>query len=79
MGKYKITDEKIQLGYEHAKLNKSIEACDVWLTAWEDIREMLTAEKSKEIEVLDKKYSWYQFMTNFIQDLELELNNAGPD
>jgi len=77
MEKYKKTDEKIRLGYELTKKNKSAGACDAWLDAWEDIKVMLAEEESKDIEILDKKYSWFEFMTNFIQDLEMELNNAG--
>ena len=77
MGKYKITDEKIRLGYEYAIRNKSVEACDTWLDAWEDIKGILSAENLKDLDALDKKYSWCEFMSNFIQDLEMELDNAG--
>ena len=77
MEKYKITDEKIRLGYEYAIRNESVEACDIWLDAWEDIKGILSAENLKDLDALDKKYSWCEFMSNFIQDLEMELDNAG--
>ena len=38
MEKYKEIDDKIRLGYEHVKRSESIEACDIWLDAWEDIK-----------------------------------------
>lgn len=77
MEKYKKTDEKIRLGYELAKKNESADACDSWLDAWEDIKVMLAEEESKNIEILDKKYGWFEFMTNYIQDLEMELGYVG--
>lgn len=77
MEKFRGTDEKIRLGYELVKKKRSADACDAWLDAWKDIKMMLAEEKSKDIEVLDKKYGWFEFMTNYIQDLELELDYAG--
>lgn len=77
MKRYEKIDEKIRLGYELAKKKESAGACDIWLAAWEDIKGLLKEEETKDIEILDKKYSWFQFMINYIQDLEMELNNAG--
>ena len=42
MEKYHKTDDKIQLGYDHVKKNELIEACDIWLDAWEDIKAITT-------------------------------------
>lgn len=77
MEKFKMIDEKIQLSYEYGMEGKSVEACDAGLSAWEDIKEMLSAENLKEIEALDNKYDWTLSLTNFVQDLEMELSNAG--
>lgn len=79
MEKYKKTDEKIKLGYELIMKNASAKACDAWLEAWEDLKVILAEEESKDIEILDNKYSWYELISNFIQDVEMELNNAGLD
>lgn len=75
--KYKETNEKIRLGYELIRKEKTIDACDVWLEAWEEIKEILAEKKLKNIEILDKKYIWYEYITNFIQDLEAKLGNVG--
>jgi hypothetical protein len=42
--RYKIADEKIQLGYKHIQKNETAEACDAWLSAWEDIKKLLQEE-----------------------------------
>ena len=77
MEKYKIANEKIRLGYEYVKQDEPLKACDIWLSAWEDLKGILVKEELNNIEGLDQKYNWFDFLTNFIQDLELELNNAG--
>ena len=79
MEKYHKTDDKIQLGYDHVKKNELIEACDIWLDAWEDIKAIFTEEKLGNLDKLDKKYSWHEFLVNFVQDLEMELGNAGQE
>lgn len=79
MEKYKEIDDKIRLGYEYVRKNESIEACDIWLDAWEDIMGIYKEEKPSNLDELNDKYNWFEFMENFIQDLELELGNAGQD
>lgn len=78
MGKYKDIDEKIKLGYEYAKKHESAKASDVWLEAWEGIKIIFEEEKPKNMREFDKKYNWHEpFLSNFVQDLEMELGNAG--
>ena len=79
MDKYKKIDDKIRLGYEHVKRNDLAEACDIWLDAWEDIKGIYKEEKPSYLGELNDKYNWFEFMENFIQDLEMELGNAGQD
>lgn len=79
MEKHKKTDDKIRLGYDHVKKNESIEACDIWLDAWEDIKAIFTDEKAENLDELDKRYSWHEFLINYVQDLEIELGNAGQE
>ncbi len=79
MEKYKEIDDKIRLGYEYVRKNETIEACDIWLDAWEDIMGIYKEEKPSNLDELNDKYNWFEFMENFIQDLELELGNAGQD
>lgn len=77
MGKYKNIDEKIRLGYEYESKNEITKACDIWLDAWEGIKGIIEEEKLKNIEALEPKYNWFQFISNYVQDLEMELSNAG--
>ena len=79
MEKYKKIDDQIRLGYDHVKKNESIEACDIWLDAWEDIKAIFIEEKLENLEELQEKYSWHEFLINFVQDLEMELGNAGQE
>lgn len=77
MEKYKNINEKIRLGYEYESKNEVTKTCDIWLDAWEGIKEIIEEEKLKNIEALEPKYNWFQFMSNYVQDLEMELGNAG--
>ncbi len=53
MGKYKNINEKIRLGYEYESKNEITKACDVWLDAWEGIKEIFEEKKLKNIEALE--------------------------
>lgn len=77
MEKYKIADEKMMTGYEYAKRHESIKACDEWLSAWEDVKSIMEENGAGSIEEIQKKYQWTDFLSNFVQDLELELRYAG--
>jgi tetratricopeptide (TPR) repeat protein len=77
MEKYKIADEKIVSGYRHIKNGEVEKACDAWLDAWEDIKAIMAEDNVRDIPELQKKYHWTEFLSNYVQDLELELNNAG--
>ena len=74
---YKSIDEKIMAGYEYLMKGNSVDACDTWLGAWEGIKAAIVKAQVKNIEDLQAKYNWTQFLSNYIQDLEAELHNAG--
>lgn len=79
MERYKDIDEKIKLGYEYARKQcEPFKACDIWLEAWEGIKAIYEEEKPETMDEFDKKHNWYEpFLSNFVQDLEIELGNAG--
>lgn len=77
MGKYKKINDKIRAGYAFVEENNSLKACDIWLDAWEDLKEIYANEKPKSLDELNDKYDWCEFLINYVQDLELELGNAG--
>ena len=79
MDRYKIIDAKIQEGYALIFENNYTSACDKWLEAWEGIKELFAEGVAEDIYSLDDKYKWTQFISNYTQDLEMELHNAGID
>lgn len=77
MEKYKIADGKIMSGQRYAAARKTVNACDEWLSAWEDIKAIMAEEGLENIDHLQKKYTWTDFLSNYVQDLEMELGYAG--
>ena len=76
MEMYKKIDEKMGTGYKLLESGQTIEACDVWLDAWEDIKVVMTADKVKDLPTLQGKYKWTEFVMNYVQDLDEQLHNA---
>jgi len=79
-----IIDEKIQEGYKLVyQDDKRAEGCDIWLSAWEEIKELFYTDFAKDIMDLSKKYNWtrrskwFDPMIDFIKSLRMELYNAG--
>jgi hypothetical protein len=77
MDTFQKIDTKIQEGYEYLFKNNSVKCCDAWLEAWEGIRELLISGLAVDIFDMDKKYRWSELVSNCVQDLEMELHNAG--
>ena len=77
MDRYKEIDNKIQQGYTLILENDYPGGCDKWLEAWSDIQGLFTEGVAKDIYELDRKYNWSQFISNYAQDMEMELHNAG--
>ena len=74
---YKSIDEKIMAGYEYLMKGNAVNACNTWLDAWEGIKAAIAEEQVKNINNLQSKYSWTEFLANYIQELAFELHNAG--
>ena len=77
MERYSEIDNRIQQGYLHMLENHTAKGCDIWLNAWEDIKTLFKETGAKDIFELNKKYPWTGFISNYAQDLEMELHNAG--
>jgi len=77
MERYKIADEKIMCGYGYLKDGEIQKACDIWLESWEEIKSLLVDTGLDNINELQKKYKWSEYLSNYVQDLEAELYNAG--
>jgi tetratricopeptide (TPR) repeat protein len=71
-------DAKLQQGMEYIQEKReSIKGCDIWLEAWEDIKELFAEGFAENVRDLDKKHKWSLWVTNYVQFLEMELGNAG--
>jgi len=77
MKHYTEIDNKIQRGYLCMLENQTAKGCDVWLDAWENIKTLIKKTGAKDIFELDKKYFWTGSISNYVQDMETELHNAG--
>lgn len=77
MNLYAQTDIQIKRGYEHQKNKESIKCCEVWLEAWDGLKDLMVEELLHDIKGLDKICEWSQFISNFVQDLESELQHTG--
>lgn len=68
----------IDNGFEYLSENDAISACNLWFKVWEAIKYRHNPE-FKNLEFLDKQYNRSFFVSNFCQDLESELHNAGKE
>jgi uncharacterized protein YecA (UPF0149 family) len=74
----KIIDDKIQKGWVYTQeKHETIKGCDIWLEAWSEIKNLFAEGYADNIDDLNNKYKWSQWITNYVQFLEMELGNAG--
>lgn len=71
-------DEKIQEGYKLLEKNNFVEACILWLTVWEQLKERFSPGM-KSIDEADRIFKGMEPLFNWCQDLEEELGNAGRE
>lgn len=69
-------DDLIEAGVDLISKNKPGMACDVWLKVWDALKYRFKPEYTK-LEYYDEQYKGSFFVSNFCQDLENELQNAG--
>jgi len=69
-------DDKMQAGYERLESSGAVEACRIWLEAWNDVVRLLDKAGIESIEEFDERFRGTQSLFNWIQDLEAELWNA---
>ena len=69
-------DDMMQEGYRLSGEGKEAEACNLWLDVWEHLKKRFTPEM-KSIREAERVFSGLQSLSEWCQDLELELGNAG--
>jgi hypothetical protein len=73
-------DKLIQQGYSRLwEDNDSCGACFRWLSAWEELKRVITSRKIADVAALHRLIPCQEFISNWCQDLEMELGNAGID
>jgi len=77
MERFAEIDAKIEEGYTYIYANEYKKGCDIWLAAWEDIKKLMDDNGITDIQGVDDTYPWKEFVSNYVQDLEMELQNAG--
>ncbi len=51
--------------------------CDIWLEVWKAIKAKCQQQACSDLDLLDEQFRGAFFVSNFVQDLEMELRNAG--
>jgi tetratricopeptide (TPR) repeat protein len=74
---FEMLDDKMQAGYERKAAGDLMGACRLWLDAWADVLRLLDKAEIRSIEAFDAQFQGTQCLFNWIQDLEMELWNAG--
>ena len=78
----KELNEEICKGYvELEENNDTILACDIWLKAWETLKKVVYSNEIKSIEDFEENcsYKFNESLENWVQDLEMELENAASE
>ena len=69
-------DDWMQDGYYLLEKLKNLEACDLWLKVWENLKKRFSPEM-KSVDDADEVFDGMQSVYNWCQDFEMELGNAG--
>lgn len=68
----------IKEGYELLEKENVTEACTKWLMAWDQLKNAAKDMKVNSIEELEDNFEdGIELLSNWVQDLEMELENAG--
>ncbi|MFQ5639954.1 MAG: SEC-C metal-binding domain-containing protein [bacterium] len=74
-----MIDDKMQEGYRKISENSCTGACEIWLEVWKFILNIMNSKKMKSLNDFDEKFRGTQSIFNWVQDLEMELGNAGAE
>lgn len=69
-------DSIIKTGYSELEDGNVQKACEVWLEAWEGLKELNSNEAIKSIEEFNEGFQGFESFVNWCQDFEMELENA---
>ncbi len=72
-------DDKIQAGYDALERQEAVIAATIWLDAWSDVVRLGDLTGIDSIREFDERFSMYESLFNWSQDLEDALGNAGRE
>ncbi len=72
-----MIDDMMQDGYEKMEKKDLTRACEVWLAVWRLLLSIAEEKRVTTIAELDSIFRGTQSVFNWVQDLEMELGNAG--
>ncbi len=76
-GVRRVTADKIEAGYDELERRGAAGAAAIWLDAWSDVVRLCDLTGIDSIRAFDGRFSMYQSLVNWSQDLEDALWNAG--
>src|SRR5947209_3154619 len=71
--------DQIQEGYDALERREATAAAAIWLDAWSDVVRLCELTRIDSIQQFDDRFSMYQSLFNWSQDLEDALGNAGRE
>ena len=74
-----MIDDRMQEGYERLKGRSSSDTCRIWLNVWKDVVNLAKAQHAETIYDFDEIFIGTQSVFNWVQDLKMELGNAGNE
>jgi len=74
---FEMIDELMQDGYDELENEDVEKACDMWLKVWKWILKIMDERNLKTLDDFDDKFRGTQCVWNWVQDVEMELGNAG--
>lgn len=70
-------EAKVRQAYQHLGNNRTQETCDIFLDIWEDLKNLMQQGSLRDLDELQAAYPWTDIISNWVQDIEQELHNAG--
>jgi tetratricopeptide (TPR) repeat protein len=74
---FEMIDDQMQAGYDLLDAREVAMACELWLATWKSLLNIANAYDLKSLNELDDAFGGSQYLFNWVQDLEVELWNAG--
>ena len=72
-----MLDDRMQAGYAALAGGDTAQACRLWLEAWRAVLDLMERSGTGSLEEFEKQFCGTQYVFNWVQDLEMELHNAG--